>query len=68
MLVSPTSRVGTRTGLAGPLWGLFAAIVAAIIGKVVGAPVALAETSVGATINLFNVTPVWQLDGARWCP
>jgi Zn-dependent protease len=54
-----------RTGLAGPLWGLVAALVAAAIGWVWSAPVALAVASWGATINLFNLIPVWQLDGSR---
>jgi Zn-dependent protease len=54
-----------RTGLAGPLWGLVAAGVAAALGKVFGWPIAIAVASLGATINLFNLVPVWQLDGAR---
>jgi membrane-associated protease RseP (regulator of RpoE activity) len=54
-----------RTGLAGPLWGLVAALVAAGLGALTGSPIALAVASLGATINLFNLIPVWQLDGAR---
>jgi Zn-dependent protease len=54
-----------RTGLAGPLWGLAAAIVAAAIGALADSPVALAVASIGATINMFNLVPFWQLDGAR---
>lgn len=54
-----------RTGLAGPLWGLVAALVAAAVGALWSSPVALSVASVGATINLFNLIPVWQLDGAR---
>ena len=54
-----------RTGLAGPLWGLVAALVAAAVGALLSSPVALSVASVGATINLFNLIPVWQLDGAR---
>jgi Zn-dependent protease len=54
-----------RTGLAGPLWGLVAALVAAAIGAGWGSPTALSVASFGATINLFNLVPFWQLDGAR---
>jgi Zn-dependent protease len=54
-----------RTGLAGPLWGLAAAVVAACIGWTLHLPVGLNVASVGATINAFNLLPVWQLDGSR---
>jgi Zn-dependent protease len=54
-----------RTGLAGPLWGLWAALAAVLLGKLAGWPTALSIASVGATINLFNLIPIWQLDGAR---
>ena len=55
----------SRTGLAGPLWGLVAALVAAGIGAIFKSSTALTVASVGATINLFNLIPFWQLDGAR---
>jgi Zn-dependent protease len=54
-----------RTGLAGPLWGLSAACFALALGKAFGWQTALDVASVGATINCFNLVPVWQLDGAR---
>lgn len=54
-----------RTGLAGPLWGLFAACAAAALGAAFGSQTALSVASLGATINCFNLIPVWQLDGAR---
>jgi Zn-dependent protease len=54
-----------RTGLAGPLWGLVAAGVAAGIGALTGSGVALSVASWSASVNLFNLIPVWQLDGAR---
>jgi Zn-dependent protease len=54
-----------RTGLAGPLWGLWAAVAAFLLGKFAALPIALSVASLGATINLFNLIPVWQLDGAR---
>lgn len=54
-----------RTGLAGPLWGLGAAVVAAAIGKLAPSQVAMTVATWGAVINQFNLIPVWQLDGAR---
>jgi Zn-dependent protease len=54
-----------RTGLAGPLWGLFAAAVAACLGRAFGWSTATAVASVAAMINCFNLVPVWQLDGSR---
>ena len=52
-------------GLAGPLWGLGAAIAAYGGWLATGAPVWAAIAKTGALINLFNLAPVWQLDGAR---
>jgi Zn-dependent protease len=54
-----------RTGLAGPLWGLAAALSAAALGAVTHSAVALSVASAGATVNLFNLIPVWMLDGSR---
>ena len=36
-----------------------------IVGRAAGWPVWLAIASVGAWINIFNLLPVWQLDGGR---
>jgi Zn-dependent protease len=54
-----------RIGLAGPLWGAGAAIVSLAMTAVYpgSAWVAIARTT--AYINLFNLTPVWMLDGGR---
>ncbi len=54
-----------RIGLAGPWWGAGAAIVSAAMTVVYpgSAWVAIARTT--ASINLFNLTPVWMLDGGR---
>jgi Zn-dependent protease len=54
-----------RVGLAGPLWGLFAAIAAAgaYLGTGQGIWAAIAHT--GAWLNVFNLIPIWQLDGSR---
>jgi Zn-dependent protease len=54
-----------RVGIAGPIWGLGAAAVAFAINGVTHSPIWLAIGHVGAWINLFNLVPVWQLDGAR---
>ena len=58
-------REDARIGLAGPMWGLAAAL-AALAGSVLGGgPMWKAIAHVGAWINLFNLLPVWQLDGSR---
>jgi Zn-dependent protease len=61
----PTVRVDARIGLAGPVWGLGAALAAYGIYLATGAPVWSAVARIGGWINLFNLTPVWQLDGGR---
>ena len=52
-------------GLAGPLWGLGAAIVEYAVYGATGNPFWATLTQWCALINLFNLTPVWQLDGAH---
>jgi Zn-dependent protease len=54
-----------RVGLAGPIWGTAAAIAAYLIASATGAPIWLAIAHTGAWLNLFNLLPVWQLDGSR---
>jgi Zn-dependent protease len=54
-----------RTGLAGPLYGLGAALFCLVVHLAGGGPIWAAVASVGAWINLFNLLPVWQLDGGR---
>ena len=54
-----------RIGLAGPIWGFAAAVVALAVYTVTLSPIWLAIGRVGAWLNLFNLTPFWQLDGAR---
>lgn len=54
-----------RIGLAGPLWGMGAAA-AAYLGFVAGGwPLLGAIARWGAWVNLFNLLPIWQLDGGR---
>ena len=52
-------------GLAGPLWGLAAALIAYGAFLVTGQPVLAAVAHSAAWLNLFNLLPVWQLDGGR---
>ena len=61
----PTPREDARVGLAGPIWGLGAAIAAWLLGLAFHSDMAIAIAKVGAWINLFNLTPIWQLDGSR---
>ena len=54
-----------RVGLAGPVWGLAAAAAAWGFGSVTGYPIWFVIARTGAWINLFNLIPIWQLDGGR---
>lgn len=54
-----------RVGLAGPIWGLGAALACYGIYLWTNLPAWGALAHVGAWINLFNLLPVWQLDGAH---
>jgi Zn-dependent protease len=60
-----TPAQDARVGLAGPIWGMGAALACAAVFVTTQIPIwgALAES--GAYLNLFNLVPVWQLDGAR---
>src|SRR2546426_6436494 len=58
-------REDARVGLAGPLWGLAAALAAYVVYRATGIGVWGAIAHFGAWVNLFNLVPVWQLDGAR---
>lgn len=52
-------------GLAGPLWGLLAAVAAFAVFRMTGEAIWGAIARTGAWLNLFNLLPVWQLDGGR---
>jgi Zn-dependent protease len=54
-----------RVGLAGPLWGLGAAAFAYAVFLLTASPFWAAIARTGAMVNLFNLIPVWQLDGSR---
>jgi Zn-dependent protease len=57
--------IDARIGLAGPVWGLGAAAVSWLIYLATGAGIWLAIAELTGFLNLFNLTPIWQLDGAR---
>jgi Zn-dependent protease len=54
-----------RVGLAGPIWGMGAAIACYVIYRATAVPLWVALARTGAWLNLFNLLPVWQLDGAH---
>jgi Zn-dependent protease len=54
-----------KIGLAGPVWGLGAALSAFAMYVVTGARIWLAIAQLTGFLNLFNLIPVWQLDGSR---
>jgi len=60
-----TAREDSRVGLAGPIWGLGAAAAAWLLYLATGAGMLGAIAKMAAFINIFNLIPVWQLDGAR---
>jgi len=54
-----------RIGLAGPWYGLGASVVALAVYYVTHVRIWGVIANFGAVINLFNLIPVWQLDGSR---
>jgi Zn-dependent protease len=54
-----------RVGLAGPIWGLGAALVCLAVFVATRQPIFGALAQFGAFVNLFNLLPIWQLDGGR---
>lgn len=66
MRQAPTNAAqNARIGLAGPVWGLAGTFATWLLYWVTGVPVLVAVAHFAAWINLFNLIPVWQLDGAR---
>ena len=63
--MAPTLAAEARIGLAGPIWGTATAITCWIIFMVTGIPFWGVIARWGAWINLFNLIPVWQLDGSH---
>jgi Zn-dependent protease len=54
-----------KIGLAGPVWGLGAALAALGAYAVTDAQIWFAIAHLTGFLNLFNLIPVWQLDGSR---
>jgi Zn-dependent protease len=54
-----------RVGLAGPVGGLGAALVCLAVFVLTRQPIWAALAQFGALINLFNLLPIWHLDGGR---
>lgn len=61
----PTAREEALVGLAGPIWGLGAAVAAFALSRALDSPMCGAIAHFGALINLFNLIPIWQLDGSH---
>ncbi len=60
-----TPREEARVSLAGPMWGLAGAVATYGAHLAMGWGALAAIARVAAWINLFNLLPVWQLDGGR---
>ena len=58
-------REDARVGLAGPIWGLGATLAAYALHLALGWPILAAVARFSAWLNLFNLLPIWQLDGGR---
>lgn len=57
--------IDARIGLAGPVWGLGVGLACYVVYRTTGAGVWGAIAALTGFINLFNLIPFWQLDGAR---
>lgn len=62
---APTVGAQARVGLAGPIWGTAAAVACWAMLVITGVPFWGVLAHWGAWINLFNLIPVWQLDGSH---
>jgi Zn-dependent protease len=60
-----TNIEDARIGLAGPWWGLAAALFCYAVFLATDSAIFAAIARIGAWINLFNLIPIWQLDGGR---
>ena len=60
-----TVQEEARIGLGGPIWGFGAAAGCFLLYLATAQPYWAALTHTGAMINLFNLMPVWQLDGGH---
>lgn len=58
-------REDAEIGLAGPIYGLGAAVASLGLWLATKQPIFVAIAVAGAWINLFNLLPIWPLDGGR---
>jgi Zn-dependent protease len=61
----PDARTDAQVGLAGPVVGAAVAFALYGLAGITGSALLRAVAHAGALVNLFNLTPVWSLDGAR---
>ncbi len=61
----PDARTDARVGLAGPVAGAAVAVALLALARLTGSAALLAIAHAGAVVNLFNLVPIWSLDGAR---
>jgi Zn-dependent protease len=59
------AHIDAQIGLAGPIWGLGAGLAAMAVYYATRIPIWAAIAHLTGFINMFNLTPVWQLDGSR---
>ncbi|MBJ6760694.1 site-2 protease family protein [Myxococcaceae bacterium JPH2] len=59
------AREDARVGLAGPIWGGIAAVLIFAAALATGWKSLGAIAHAAAWLNLFNLLPIWQLDGGR---
>ncbi|MFP5245247.1 MAG: site-2 protease family protein [Thermoanaerobaculia bacterium] len=60
-----TPSEDAKIGLAGPLWGFGAGCLFLTLAVTLDSKFWYVVTYLTAVINLFNLTPVWELDGSR---
>ncbi len=60
-----TPAEDARVGLAGPVWGLGAAVASYALFLASDWSLLAGVARAGAWVNLFNLLPIWQLDGGR---
>ncbi len=60
-----TPAIDAEIGLAGPIWGAAAALACFGAYHAFDSELFHALARTGAFINLFNLIPIWQLDGSR---
>ena len=54
-----------RIGIFGPIWGMAAAGICFALGRLIGSAFWESVAHFLAWITIFNLVPLWQLDGAR---